>query len=220
MVANKKAISVNTAIRRPALGNLGNRTDKARLLNDKKVTTLTGSNENCQLSGSATVVDLKNVKPRVDTHWKSELPRRPIVTRTSSVKLASSTSSSSSTGIASILGPANNSGPKLVRTKATETATLKEVKLVDKTDRSALLKRQDSTLTRRKVVTATKKTGTITIVKKTATHAKSNDSENVSASATVTAPIKTIVDVPAVQSRFRPPSFSSYSNGLIDGVSI
>lgn len=212
-MANKKADAVNTATRRPVLGNLLNRTDKARLLNDKKITTATtaGSNEICQLSGSAAAIDLKNVKARVDTHWKSDLPRRPNVARTNSVKASSSVA-----GIASVLGPANNSGPKLVRTKATETAILKEVKLVDKTDRSAQLKRQDSTLTRRKVVTTTKTTGTITIVKKTSTQAaKSSDSDNDSV-----ASAKTIASVPAIQSRFRPPTFTSYSNGLIDGVSI
>lgn len=224
-----KAEIIPTATRRPALGNLGrdlgNRTDKARVLNDKKPTTITaaaavvsaGSNENCPLSGSATANALKNVKPRVDTHWKNDVPRRPLVTtRTSSGKLTSSTG-----GIGSILGPANNSGPKLVRTKTTETATVKEVKLVDKTDRSAQIKRQDSTLTRRKVVTATKKatgvtttTGTINIVKKTVTQIKSNDKDSDSVASS-----NTIASVPAIQSRFRPPTFSSYSNGLIDGVS-
>lgn len=160
------------------------------------------------------------MKPRVDTHWKNDLPRRPLVTRTSSGKLAAS--SVAAVGIAGILGPANNSGPKLVRTKTTETATLKEVKLVDKT---AQLKRQDSTLTRRKVVPVTKKatttttttaktTGTITIVKKTATQAKSSDTDSDSAASS-----NTIASVPPIQSRFRPPTFSSYSNGLIDGVS-
>lgn len=213
---NKKGDAITTApTRRPALGNLGkdlgNRTDKARLLNDKKTTATAaisvGSNENYPINGSASIVDLKNVKPRVDSHWKNELPaRRPLVTRTSSGKLP--------------LSAANSSAPKLVRTKATETATVKEVKLVDKTDRSAQLKRQDSTLTRRKVVTTTVKkataatTGIITIVKKTATatHSKSSDTDSVSSS-------NTIASVPAIQSRFRPPTFSSYSNGLIDGVS-
>lgn len=219
-MASKKADVAVT--RRPAFGNIGlDLPNRTRVLNDKK-TTITattaipaGLNENIPPSG--TTIDLKNVKPRVDSFRKNDVPRRQLVTRTSAGKL---TSSASAVGVAGILGPANNSGPKLVRTKATETATLKEVKLVDK---SAQLKRQDSTLTRRKVVPATKKatattatktTGTITIVKKTATQAKSSDTDSDSAASS-----NTIASVPPVQSRFRPPTFSSYSNGLIDGVS-
>lgn len=220
-MANKKAIAVNTAARRPALGDLANRADKGRQVIDKKTIasiTSTASNENCQLGGPTAAVDFKNVKARVDTFRKNDLPRRPIVTRTSSVKASASSSVAvaATAGIASKLVPANNSLPKLVRTKTTETATLKEVKLVDRTDRSAQLKRQDSTLTRRKAVSAAKKpiTGTITIIKKTATHTKPSDSECESVASD-----SSIASGAAVQPRFRPPVFSSYSNGLIDGVS-
>lgn len=194
-VVKKTVVTTSTATRRPALGNLVNRTDKARVLNDKKAASQNGSNE------SSGTIDLKNVKARVDTYWKNEPLRKPLA-RSNSVRKASLTSltSNGSTG----------SGPKLVKTKTTETAVLKEVKLVQK----PALKRQDSTLTRRpKLVSGTSKIATIDVTKRTVTRTKSNDS--------VEAP-KVIVHVPAVlQSRFHPPSLtSSYSNGLIDGVSI
>lgn len=194
-------ITTTAATRRPALGNLVNRTDKARVLNDKKITNPNGSNENCN-SANGTGIDLKNVKARVDTHWKNEPLRKASVSRNNSIK------KTSVTGISSL--PSTNSGPKLVRTKTTETATLKEVKLVDK---SAVLKRQDSTLTRRKVITTTTKTGTVDTSKRTVIRTKSTDSEGDVASS------KVIADVPVIQSRFRPPTFASYSNGLINGVS-
>lgn len=197
----KTTTTTSTATRRPALGNLVNRTDKARPLNDKKVTNSNGSNENCNSAGG-TGIDLKHVKARVDTHWKNEPLRKPTVTRNNSIK------KSSLTGISSLVS--QNSGPKLVKIKTTEAATVKEVKLVDK---SGVLKRQDSTLTRRRVITGTK-TGAVDTTKKTVTRTKSTESESGDV-----AP-KFIADIPVVQSRFRPPAFSSYSNGLINGVSI
>lgn len=193
-IVKKAVLTSSTATRRPALGNLVNRTEKARVLHDKKPTNPNGSNENIG------VIDLKNVKARVDTHWKNEPLRKPLSRSNSTVKKASLTSINS-------IG-STNSGPKLVKTKSIETATLKEVKIVEK----AAVKRQDSTLTRRvKIATATSKASNIDI-KRTVTRTKSSDSTEVKAS-------KVIADVPAIQSRFRPPTSSSYSNGLIDGVS-
>lgn len=187
-VVKKTVLTTTTAVRRPALGNLVNRTDKSRVLNDKKVPNQTGTNEN---SG---VLDLKNVKARVDTHWKNEPLRKP-VSRSNSVKKSSLTSINS-------IG----SGPKLVKTKTTETATLKQAKLVP-----TVLKRQDSTLGRRVKLSGTNQIGSVDVSKRTVTRTKSDDSAEVP---------KVIASAPVLQSRFRPPSFtSSYSNGLIDGVS-
>lgn len=192
----KAVLTTSTAIRRPALGNLVNRSDKARVLNDKKPTNPNGSNENIG------AIDLKNVKARVDTHWKHEPLRKPVARSNSTVKKTSITSINA-------IGT-TQSGPKLVKAKTTETATVKEVKFVDK---PAALKRQDSTLVRRdKITTVTSKIG-VANVKRTVTRTKSTDSADVVAS-------KVIAEAPAVQSRFRPPSPSSYSNGMINGVSI
>lgn len=189
--------TTTTAARRPALGNLVNRTDR-RILNDKKPIH-TNSNENVNAAGS---IDLKNVKARVDTHWKNEPLRKPLL-RNNSVKKASLTS------IGTI--GSTNSGPKLVKTKAIETATVKEVKVVE---RPILIKRQDSTLTRpAKAVTNSGKTSIPIINKNQLIRTKSIDSAPDSA--------KLIADIPLVQSRFRPPSFTAtYSNGLINDVSI
>lgn len=41
------------------------------------------SKERCQITGSTT--DFKNVKARVDTHWKTKFSHRPIVKKASSV---------------------------------------------------------------------------------------------------------------------------------------
>lgn len=205
----KSALTTTTtttaATRRPALGNLLNRTDKARVLNDKKAINPNGSNENCNLT-NGTGIDLKNVKARVDTHWKNEPLRKP-----ASLARNNSIQKTSVTGITT-LASNTHSGPKLVKAKTSETATLKSVKLVDKSERPAI-KRQDSTLTRRKVITGTK-TATVDATKRTVTRTKSSDSDSDAAAS------KVIIDVPVVQSRFRPPTFSSYSNGLINGVSI
>lgn len=199
--------STAAAARRPALGNLVNRTDKARVLNDKKAAT-NQNNSNENVSGA---VDLKNVKARVDTHWKNEPIRKQLTRNNSSLKKQTSITSSSALTSAHL-------GPKLVKTKTIETATLKEAKLVDKTDRSAVLKRQDSTLSRRKVISGasgTSKIGSVDVTKRTVTRTKSSDSEASSASS------KVIQDGPVIQSRFRPPSFTAtYSNGLINGVSM
>lgn len=192
--------SAAAATRRPALGNLVNRTDKARILNDKKV----ASAANGTTDNTNGTIDLKNVKARVDTHWKNE-PIRKQLSRNNSIKKQLPNPSLNSL----------TSAPKLVRTKTIETATLKEAKLIDK---SALLKRQDSTLSRRKPISGlagASKIGSVDISKRTATRTKSNDSDASTGSS------KQIQEGPAIQSRFRPPSFTaSYSNGLIDGVCI
>lgn len=181
--------STSTTTRRAALGNLVNRTDKPRAVNDKKA--ISNSNEN--LKGG---IDLKNVKARVDTHWKNEPVRKPI-----SVSKPSITSIGSTGSI--------QSGPKLVKTKVIETAIIKEVKI----EKPMPLKRQDSTLTRRlKPVSSTTSIPKIQGKSQLIRVDKSAESEAISTTH--------IVDVPPVQSRFRPPSFTaSYTNGLIDGVS-
>lgn len=186
----KTALSTatTTTTRRAALGNLANRTDKTRVLNDKKL-----------VSQNSTDIDLKNVKARVDTHWKNEPLRKPMLRNNSKVSLTSIGSNGSA-----------QPGPKLVRTKSTETATVKEVKIIDK----PLIKRQDSTLTRRaKVATILPKTAnSAELAKKKITTIKIKPEPE--------AP-KLIADNPVVQSRFVPPSFpSSYSNGMIDDVSL
>lgn len=193
--------TTTTATRRAALGNLANRVDKPRLVNEKKVTTNSILSENVN---PAAAIDLKNVKARVDTHWKNEPLRKPVL-RTNSVRKASITSIGSN--------GSTNSGPKLVKTKSIETATVKEVKLIDK---PIVMKRQDSTLTRRaKAATGSIKTSIPKIGKNQLIRTKSTDSEPDSQSA------KLITVVPPAKSRFRPPSFTAtYSNGLIDGVSI
>lgn len=185
--------------RRPALGNLVNRADKARIVPDKKATA------NANATNDSGAIDLKNVKARVDTHWKNE-PIRKQLSRNNSLKKAPLTSVNGSTSALA--------GPKLVKIKTTQTATLKEAKLADKSDRLALLKRQDSTLTRRKPFVGTTKTGDVDATKRTVTRTKSSDSEGSVAST------KVIQDGPVIQSRFRPPTETSYSNGLIDGVSV
>lgn len=196
----KSILTTTAATRRPALGNLMNQTDRSRQINDKKINN---SNESCNTLIKPSI-DLKNVKARVDSHWKNEPSRKAVVSRNNSIRKASGT------GISGL--PNTNSGPKLVKTKTTETATLKEVKLIDKSDRTAVIKRQDSTLTRRKIVSGPK-TATVEASKKTVTRTRSADSESDAVS-------QFIVDVPVVQSRFRPPHLAtSYSNGLINGVS-
>lgn len=167
-----------------------NRAEKPRAVNDKKA--INNSNEN--LKGG---IDLKNVKARVDTHWKNEPVRKPI-----SVRKASITSIGSTGTI--------QSGPKLVKTKVTETAVVKEVKI----EKPMPLKRQDSTLTRRlKTVSSTT---SIPKVQGKGQLIRTKSTESAAEAQLTTF----IVDVPPVQSRFRPPSFtSSYTNGLIDGVS-
>lgn len=120
------------------------------------------------------VQNFKNVKARVDTHWKGKLSQQSTVKHASSAKVKASSSSSS------IL----LNGRKMVRTNPTEMASKRGTKLLNKTDRLAQSKRQNSALPRRKAVVALKKLN------------------------------------PTVQTRFQPPTFDSYSNGLINGVSI
>lgn len=200
--AVKKTITTVTTTRRAALGNLVNRTDKTRNLNDKKVTNQSNSSENVNQSGA---IDLKNVKPRVDTHWKNEPLRKPVL-RTNSLIKAPLTSVNRS-GIGSD-STSVQSGPKLVKTKTIETASVKEVKVIDK---PMLLKRQETLTRRAKIVSGSGKTSSIPTLSKTGS-TKSFD--------TPFEEPKLIADIPPVQSRFRPPSFTgSYSNGLIDGVS-
>ncbi|XP_031641114.1 G2/mitotic-specific cyclin-B [Contarinia nasturtii] len=183
--------TTTTTTRRAALGNLVNRTEKSRILNDKKLISQ-NSAENIP-----NTIDLKNVKARVDTHWKNEPLRKPLL-RNNSVSKTSITSIGSN--------GSGQSGPKLVRVKSTETATLKEVKI-----EKPVMKRQDSTLTRRaKLATILPKTANSSEIlkKKVPTNKPEPEAE---------AP-KLIADNPVIQSRFCPPSFSSsYSNGLING---
>lgn len=142
MAATKKdtaGVSTTVTTRRPALGELVNRTHKTNqnniVIDAKKTTTTTthqSSTENENLS--SVIVDLKKVKPRVDTHWsKATQPTRKIVTRSSSLRSNSGTSVTQPTANPPLVATAAVnaiSGPKLLRAKSSTTATLREVKYV------------------------------------------------------------------------------------------
>lgn len=179
------------------------------LIDVKKVANHTGSTEN-----PPTTIDLKNVKPRVDTHWTNQPARKPL-SRNDSIKKPLVT------GISATIGQ-----PKLVKAKSIETATIKEVKLVKRTkspERTSTLKRQENPLIRRKVsaptiiTTKTERTSSLSSgssgnEKKVLIRTKSNDLKIETVTKVVAG---YIADPPIVESRF-----PSYSNGLIHDVSI
>lgn len=205
--------------RRAALGDLANRTDRARgLIDVKKVANHNGAPENVLAP-----IDLKNVKPRVDTHWANQPARKPL-SRSDSIKKPLVSGATASI----------HAGPKLVKAKSTETATVKEVKLIKKSEsleKQSTLKRQENTnsLLRRKV-SATVTTSTATsntrtsvqshnsgkiIEKKLLAQSKSNELKIVTQeSSTSTAKAGYIAEPPVIESRF-----PSYTNGLISDVS-
>lgn len=118
------------------------------------------SKERCQIIGSTT--DFKNVKARVDTHWKTKFSHRPIVKKASAVTV---------------------NAREMARTKATEKTLFKSRKFLNKMDCLVQSNRQDRKLPCRKP-----------------NQAKPSDSNRAS----------------TTQPRFRPPTFSSQSNGLND----
>lgn len=98
------------------------------------------SKEHCHIRGSTRGTHLKNIKARVDTHWKTKLSHRSIVTHTSSAKVSSSVTVNVR---------------KMVLTKETEKS--KSGKLLNKMDRLAQSKRQNiSSPPRRKRIVVTK----------------------------------------------------------------
>lgn len=193
--------------RRAALGDLANRTDRPRgLIDVKKVTNHTGLVD--VSSATQAPIDLKNVKARVEC-WNSQAGRKPLSRNGSLTK-------PSITGVSAT----NQAGPKLVKAKSTETATIKEVKLIKRSksperQTTTLLKRSDGGLVRRKASAPT-----VGIVKTERSSASSIVGAEKIPDIRVTKstpPIEHngyIIDVPAVQSRF-----PSYSNGLLNDVS-
>lgn len=104
--------------RRPALGNLVNRAPKpnAVVAEPLKKSVIV----NTENDYHPVLVDLKKVKPRVDTHWTKP------VTRSTTLKAAINVKA---TETSSVLTAA----PKLVKTRTTTTASIKEVKYVSST---------------------------------------------------------------------------------------
>lgn len=95
--ALKKNVLATTTTRRAALGDLV--ANRARVLVDVKKSNALPIDK----STVTAPIDLKNVKPRVDTHWVNE-PIRRITTRTNSSLRTSGTAVSTVA-----------TGPKLVR---------------------------------------------------------------------------------------------------------
>lgn len=203
------------------MGDLANRTDRARgLIDIKKVANHNGASENVQAP-----IDLKNVKPRVDTHWANQPARKPL-SRGDSLKKTLVLGATAST----------HAGPKLVKSKLTESTTVKDVKLIKKVEnleKQSTVKRQETTnsLLRRKV-SATATTSTVTsnartsvqshgssgkiAEKKVLMQSKSNELKvETQESSTGKAKTGYIAEPPVIESRF-----PSYSNGLIHDVSI
>lgn len=169
-------------------------------------------------------IDLKKVKPRVDTHWTNQPARKP---------LARGDSLKKPVGLGATA--AIHAGPKLVKTKSTETATVKEVKLIKKVDnfeKQSTVKRQETTnsLLRRKVSATT--TTSTTVQSNTRTSIQSHGSSGKIAEKKALMPSKSnelkvqmqepsiakigyIAEPPAIESRF-----PSYSIGLIHDVSM
>lgn len=126
LAANKKA-SVSNAIvtRRAALGDLVNRTDKLQnVAADPKKPSQIAENGKAFVNG----LDLKKVKARVDTHWTNEPIQRKPLTRSNSLRSTGITNSGSGSGSGSTNGTSALVGiPKLVRTRALETDSVKHV---------------------------------------------------------------------------------------------
>lgn len=161
--------------RRPALGDLANRAPKPNVAAagepTKKGVALNNETENV---GTAIIagIDLRKVKPRVDTHWT-----KPI-TRSHSIKTSAILSKTDATSTIA-------SGPKLVKTRTATTATLREVKFVNanaivpkkeksKSPDRPVIKRQESNLTKKSLTKirlastttlGTAKTDTIPVIK-------------------------------------------------------
>lgn len=156
--------------RRPALGDLANRAPKPNVTAadpTKKGVALKTETENLAISGIVGI-DLRKVKPRVDSHWPSTKP----ITRSHSIK-----TSAISSNVKTEATSATAAGPKLVKTRTATTATLREVKYVSTTKTGAIvakkekskspdrpvIKRQESNLTR-KSLTKIRSASTTTLV--------------------------------------------------------
>lgn len=164
-------------------------------------------------------IDLRNVKPRVDTHWANQPATRKPLSRGDSLKKPLVLGATAST----------HAGPKLVKAKSTETTIvkeIKEVKLIKKAgslEKQSTIKRQETThsLLRRKVsATATTSHSSSDNIaeKKLLMQSKSNELKfETQKSSTGIAEAKTgyIAEPPVIESRF-----PSYSNGLIHDVSM
>lgn len=202
------------------MGDLANRTDRARgLIDVKKVANHNGASENVQAP-----IDLKNVKPRVDTHWANQPARKPL-SRGDSLKKPLVLGATAST----------HAGQKLLKAKSTETTTVKEVKLIKKAEnleKESTVKRQETTnsLLRRKV-SATATTSTVTSNARTSVQSygssgkiaeskvlmqsKSNELKVETQDTSGKAKTGYIAEPPVIESRF-----PSYSKGLIHDVSM
>lgn len=152
--------------RRPALGDLVNRAPKPNAAvaePTKKGVTVNTENENIPIAG---IIDLKKVKPRVDTHWTKPM------TRSNSIKTATVPSNAKVEATSALAA-----GPKLLKARTTTTASIREVKYISTTKATAVavkkekskspdrpvIKRQESNLSR-KSLTKIRSTSTTTVV--------------------------------------------------------
>lgn len=103
--------------------------------------------ESNNVSNAAPVIDMKKIKPRVDTHWSGAVPLRN--------SMRAATKSTAATATAANAAAA----PRLLRSRLTSTATLQGVKYVSSTagtrakspitrQNSGMMRRQESTLNR------------------------------------------------------------------------
>lgn len=175
---NVGGLAAKTAVlgltRRPALGDLANRAPKSNagvVEATKKSVILNTENEFVPAPG---IVDLKKVKPRVDTHWT-----KPI-TRSHSLKTAAiSVNTKTESTIAA--------EPKLLKARTTTTASIKSVKYITTTKPAAVvakkekskspvaIKRQESNLSR-KSLTKIRSATTATAIAAKAENARSSGS--------------------------------------------
>lgn len=124
----KMAVEVG-AQRRPALGELGNRvknpnTAAGDLLAGKKAAYVSQTLRTAMLRSSQNITDsfvysLKEIKPRVDSHWKKESSNliAKTLTRTDSIKLGGLAATRPANATNAQLGQ-----PRLVRTRTLQTA--------------------------------------------------------------------------------------------------
>lgn len=116
--------------RRPALGDLVNRAPKPNAAvaePTKKGVTVHTENENIPVAG---IIDLKKVKPRVDTHWTKPM------TRSNSIKSISSNVKVEATSSLA-------AGPKLLKARTTTTASIREVKYITTTKATAVVAKKE-----------------------------------------------------------------------------
>lgn len=99
----------------------------------------------------APVIDLKKIKPRVDTHWSGAVPLRSTLQRSTSLRTTAKTGSTTTA-----VGTAAAALPRLTRSRIGTTATLQTAKLTTVTNTRAkspekptTMRRQESNLTRK-----------------------------------------------------------------------